>query len=109
MTKVFVEQPLALPRSAEYLSNATFGTILAYQMSVLERLEKEKNAKFSMLDLHQVFCSIYIYIFFVEIFAYFWFLEFFIDICIGIFFTPLPSLKKVRYLYDPPLKKQNYI
>ena len=44
--EVFVEQPLASPKSAKYLEIATFRESLAFQMSVPERLE---NVHFSQI------------------------------------------------------------
>ena len=44
--EVFVEQPLASPKSAKYLEIATFRESLAFQISVQERLA---NVHFSQI------------------------------------------------------------
>ena len=36
----------------KYLANATFGTSLAFQMSELERLEKENFSRSQRFDVH---------------------------------------------------------
>ena len=48
-----------LDSSKQYILNATFGTSIAHQMSVLERLEKLNISKIRLLDLHRKLSTLY--------------------------------------------------